>query len=163
MTGNMSIVQFKELRTLIVPVEAAVDAVLELDRCHGGRLARAKVMEAQIEAGAIPGLLLIVRHATAGEPQIEEKRYALPAVAAAVIHYCSRMEVPLPRRAAKSIEVVPEGFELKLSSVTELATLHGEVQCIPGMNRHARSLKRDPDSPVLAIENELSEASAAVG
>ncbi len=56
-----------------------------------------------------------------------QKHYTLPAVAAAAIHYCFRARIPLPRQGTKSIEVVPDGFQLTINTTTEVLRLHGEV------------------------------------
>ena len=93
-----------------------VDAVLELDRSHGGTLAIGKLMEARVETGAQPGLTLVVMQGSGSAAAAVQKHYTLPAVAAAVIHYCFRARIPLPRQATKSMEVVPEGFQLTIQT-----------------------------------------------
>lgn len=47
-----------ESRRLVLPLETVVDAVLELDRERGGRLTLASLVDACIETGQSPGLLL---------------------------------------------------------------------------------------------------------
>ena len=112
-----------ESRRLVLPLETAVDAILELDRERGGRLALAAITDARIEAGENPGLVLAARHPDAVSP--EERRYSLPAIAAAAIHYCWKNKIPLPRKVTKSIEVVPEGFALLLQGTVEVQRRHG--------------------------------------
>ena len=70
-----------ETRRLVLPLETVVDALLELDRERGGRLALSSITDAHIEAGENPGLLLEALHADALAP--EQRRYSLPAIAAA--------------------------------------------------------------------------------
>jgi len=109
----------------MVPLETAVDAVLELDREHGGSLARGAVVEARIETGPEAGLALAVRYANSVDD--ERRRYPLAAVAAAVIHYCWRMRIPLPRHGTKSIEVTAEGFTIIIQGTVEVLRLHGPI------------------------------------
>ena len=123
----MAKVRIQEVRKLLLPIETAVDAVLELDRSHGGALASAKLMEARVETGADPALVLVMARGTGASAAVVEKRYTLPAVAAAAIHYCFRARIPLPRLATKSIEIVSEGFQLTIQTVTEVQRLHGTV------------------------------------
>ena len=123
----MAKVLIQELRKLLLPIETVVDAVLELDRSHGGTLAIGTLTEVRVETGAQPGLTLVVVQGSGGAAAAVQKHYTLPAVAAAVIHYCFRARIPLPRQGTKSIEVVPEGFQLTIQHVTEVLRLHGEL------------------------------------
>jgi hypothetical protein len=123
----MAKVRVQELRKLTLPIETVVDAVLELDRSHGGTLAIGKLMEARVETGAAPGLTLVVIQGSGSAAAAVQKHYTLPAVAAAVIHYCFRARIPLPRQATKSIEIVADGFQLTIQTTTEVLRLHGEL------------------------------------
>ena len=123
----MAKVRIQEVRKLLFSIETVVDAVLELDRSHGGTLAIGKLMEVRVETGDAPGLTLVVMQGSGGSAAAIQKHYTLPAVAAAAIHYCFRARVPLPRQGTKSIEVVPEGFQLTISTNTEVLRLHGDV------------------------------------
>ncbi len=135
----MAKVRVQELRKLLLPIETVVDAVLELDRSHGGTLAIGKLMEARVETGAQPGLTLVVIQGSGGSAAATQKHYTLPAVAAAVIHYCFRARIPLPRQATKSIEVVPEGFQLTIQTTTEVLRLHGELPQVSQVEVSARA------------------------
>jgi hypothetical protein len=123
----MAKVRIQEVRKLLFSIETVVDAVLELDRSHGGTLAIGKLMEVRVETGNAPGLTLVVMQGSGGSAAAIQKHYTLPAVAAAAIHYCFRARVPLPRQGTKSIEVVPDGFQLTISTTTEVLRLHGDV------------------------------------
>jgi hypothetical protein len=63
---------------------------------------------------------------TADARTTSEKKWPLPAVAAALIHYCALSQIPLPRNSTKSIEVVPEGFRLMLGTRTEMNSFHSQ-------------------------------------
>ncbi len=141
----MAKVRVQELRKLLLPIETVVDAVLELDRSHGGTLSIGKLMEARVETGAQPGLTLVVVQGSGGAAAAAQKHYTLPAIAAAVIHYCFRARIPLPRQATKSIEVVPEGFQLTIQTTTEVLRLHGELPQVSQVQVGAR-----PAEPVVA-------------
>ncbi len=136
-----------ESRRLVLPLETVVDAVLELDRERGGRLSIATLTDAQIEAGENPGLILEAQQPEALEP--ERRRYPLPAIAAAVIHYCWKTRVPLPRNWTKTIEIVPEGFALALQGTTEIQRRHGGF---------ATAAHSDDGAPAPDAEAALAEA-----
>jgi hypothetical protein len=137
-------VQVHEVRRLIFPLETAVDAVLELDQEHGGALARGMLTEARIEAGADGGLVLAVRHA--GLDSIDRRRYSLSAVAAAVIHYCGKIRIPLPRHGTKTMEIVPEGFALTIQASAEVLARHGPLPERLGATR--RGSQKDDQAPL---------------
>ena len=111
-----------ESRRLILPLETVVDAVLGLDRERGGRLWTATITDARIQTGENPGLILEAQQADALES--EQRAYPLAAIAAAVIHYCWKNKVPLPRNSVKSIDIVPEGFALSLQATVEIQRRH---------------------------------------
>ena len=118
-------VLINETRRLVLPLETVVDALLELDRERGGRLALTTVVAARVETGENAGVILETLHPDALEP--ERRRYPLAAIAAAVIHYCWKSRVPLPRNWTKTIEIVPEGFALSLHGTVELQRRHHGV------------------------------------
>jgi hypothetical protein len=122
----MGRLKVNEQRILVVSIETAVDAVLELDRTHGGKLSTGKMVEAHIEEGKQPGLVLSMVWESQDGRTSSEKKWPLSAVAAALIHYCSRANIPLPRNSTKSIELVPEGFRLTLGTRTEINSLHSQ-------------------------------------
>ena len=133
----MAKVRIQEVRKLLLPVETVVDAILELDRSHGGTLANATLTEVRVETGADSGLSLLIAHGSGTAATTLEKRFTLAAIAAAAIHYCFRARIPLPRQATKSIEVTREGFQLTIQTVTEVLRLHGDVPKVSHIERTA--------------------------
>jgi hypothetical protein len=140
----MAKVRVQEIRKLTLPIETVVDAVLELDRSHGGTLAIGKLMEARVETGAAPGLTLVVIQGSGSAAAAVQKHYTLPAVAAAVIHYCFRARIPLPRQATKSIEIVADGFQLTIQTTTEVLRLHGELPQVSQVEVGGRPAGAEP-------------------
>ena len=141
-----------ETRRLVLPLETVVDAVLELDRERGGRLALAAITEARIETGEAPGLILETSHPEALAP--ERRKYPLAAIAAAVIHYCWKTRVPLPRNWTKTIEIVPEGFALALQGTVEIQRRH---EGIPGARADAAESTVEGESQAEAALAQLAQ------
>ena len=171
LAAAMAKVRIHELRKLTLPIETVVDAVLELDRSHGGKLAIGKLMEARVETGAAPGLTLVVIQGSGSGQAVVQKNYTMPAVAAAVIYYCYRARIPLPRQGTKSIEIIPEGFQLTIQATTEVLRLHGELPQVSQVEVGARSTEGEPivatgdaalDDPTTPPATEATEAPAPI-
>jgi hypothetical protein len=131
-------------RRLVFPIETAVDAVLELDAQRGGSLARARIHEARIAAGAEADRGLVIVSAAPGVPGLAEQRFSLAAVAAAIINYCSQARIPVPRGGTRSIEIVPEGFALGIQLSIEVRRRHGPV---PHASASVPAATGEGDSP----------------
>ncbi len=121
----MAKVPVHELRKLILPLETAVDAVLELDSEQGGSLAFGTILAASIESGAEPGLALAVQRR--GSESTEQRKFTLPILAAAFIRYCWKCRIPLPRNGSKRIEIAPEGFVFTIEGTVEVIRRHGPL------------------------------------
>lgn len=166
----MAKVRIQEVRKLLLPAETVVDAILELDRSHGGALANAKLIEVRVESGADPGLSLILSQGTGAGVTTLERHFTLPAIAAAAIHYCFRARIPLPRHGTKSIEVTPEGYQLTIQTVTEVLRLHGVVPQASHVERAAPAATPEAaheaigdaalDDPTTPAEPPVAEAPA---
>lgn len=128
----MSKVSIHEVRRLVLPVETVVDAVLQFDRDRAGVLSHGTILEAKVGAGAEEGLVLSVRFS--GSNAIEQRTFALPAIAAAIINYCWNVRIPLPRHGTKTLTIVPEGFAFTVESTLQLARLHSPM---PAQRRKA--------------------------
>ena len=104
----MRTLSIHETRRLTLPIETAVEAVLQFDRDSGGMLWQGTILDASIASEPSPGVCLVVR--TRRADAVEQRTYSLPAIAAAIINYCRQARIPLPRGGKKTLEVVPEGF-----------------------------------------------------
>ena len=142
----MATLRIHESRRLVIPLETAVDAVLQLDWEHGGWLAEAPLTEARIETGENPALVLCVQRP--GVPEPVTRRYALPAVAAAIINLCRKTRIPLPHSWGKRIEIVPEGFELSLEGTVEFPRHHGPLPESRGQDLAAAGEELPQSKPV---------------
>ncbi len=121
----MAKVQVHEIRKLVLPLDTAVDAVLELDCEQGGSLAFGVIIDAQIESEPQPGLLVVVQRR--GTESADSRRFELPILAAAFIRYCWKCRIPLPRSGAKKIEIGPEGFIFTIEGTVEVVRRHGAL------------------------------------
>jgi hypothetical protein len=113
-----------ESRRLLLPLATAVDAVLELDREHGGTLGLGKITAVSVQADADAVLVLSVERA--GSLAVQ-RAFTKAALAAAFIHYCWKSRIPLPRHGTKRIEVVPEGFAIIIEGTVHLTRRHGPL------------------------------------
>jgi len=141
----MAKVTVHERRKLILPLETAVDAVLELDSEQGGSLAFGTLVEAQIESEPEPGLAIVVQRR--GSLTTERRKFTLPIMAAAFIRYCWKCRIPLPRQGAKSIEIAEDGFVFTIDGTVEVIRRHG------GLPQRAssappKSASAEPSAPV---------------
>jgi len=121
----MAKVQLHEVRQLMLPLDTAVDAVIELDCEQGGSLAFGMILKAQIESDPEPGLLVVVQRR--GTESAETRKFELPLLAAAFIRYCWKCRIPLPRAGVKKIEISPEGFVFTIEGTVEVVRRHGAV------------------------------------
>jgi hypothetical protein len=121
----MAKVPVHEIRKLMLPLETAVDAVLDLDAERGGLLAFGTIVDARIESDPQPGLSISAQRRGAGGT--ERRTFELPLLAAAFIRYCWKCRIPLPRSGVKRIEAGPEGFVFTIEGTIEVVRRHGAV------------------------------------
>jgi len=140
----MAKVSINEVRRLTVPLDTAVDALLQLDRDRGGVLSRGVLLGAQLESGDDAGLTLSVRLAGPGE--VQHRKFTLPEIAAAIINYCWQCRIPMPRHGTKTLEVVSGGFTFTVETVNQLPRRHAALPA-----------QRKAPEPVATQEPEVSE------
>ncbi len=121
----MAKLSLHEVRRIVLPLETAVDAVLELDREKGGWLSRGDLLGARLQPEPNPGLMIEVRPPGGGE--VEQRHCSLTVIAAAFINYCVRSRIPVPRQANKRIAVVPEGFAVTIEGTFEVPRRHAAL------------------------------------
>ena len=154
----MAKVPVHELRKLILPLETAVDAVLELDSEQGGSLAFGTILEAKIEGGGDPGLALVVQRR--GSESTEERKFSLPILAAAFIRYCWKCRIPLPRHGSKRIEIAPDGFIFTIEGTVEVIRRHGPLPQQPLAARREARKEASADAPKEGGAGETASAGA---
>ncbi len=110
-----------ESRRLKFTVPALLDAVLTFDREHNGWLWRASGHSLVIEAGG--GGAITVRACRSGSSTAEDVARSPAWVAAALLQYCFKRRIPVPRVGTKAISVTPDGVELVIEIALVLPAL----------------------------------------
>jgi hypothetical protein len=151
----MAKVLVHEMRRLTLPLETAVDAVLELDSEQGGWLSFGVMVEAQIESGAEPGLAIAVKRR--GSESLERRKFTFPTLAAAFIRYCWKCRIPLPRQGSKRIEIAPDGFIFTIEGSIEVIRRHG-----PLPRRQEETAASAPPEELQGPEPQRASAPASV-
>jgi hypothetical protein len=127
----------QESRRLVLPLETAVQAVLQFDSDSGGHLAHDAILDARIEQDPSPCLVLIVR--SRRSESISDHTFNLAALAAAIINYCRLAKIPLPRNAKKTLEIVPEGIAFCVETTINLPRWYSGLS---GQRRSAKAITR---------------------
>lgn len=102
-----------EMRTLIFSRDEVAEALAEHAERGGGALPQGRVIHCQIACG--PDLALVVKLVPPERAQIQTVTLDAEAVGAALIDYCLRRAIPLPRNASRSLQVLGEALALSLA------------------------------------------------
>ncbi len=116
-----------ESRRLLLPFDAVIDALIELDVKHGRWPAGAELVEVSTVDGddeSARGVVMSIR--VPGKTEVAQRTYLLPIIAAAIVNYCLAMRVPMPRNSTKTIQIVSEGIALQLENTLKLQRRHVE-------------------------------------
>ena len=116
-----------ESRRLLLPFGTVVDALIELEMKHGRWPGQAELVGVSLRNGGPQGersIVLLVRASRHEEPV--QRIYALPLIAAAIVNYCMKLRVPMPRSSTKTIDILPEGIALQLDNTLKLPRQHAE-------------------------------------
>lgn len=154
----MATLRIEETRRLVVPLDTAVDALLELDSARAGELFRGRLHSARVmglDPGEEPGLRIVVEETHYGRAtnKLRSSDFPLQIVAAALLSYCIKAHIPIPRAARKSIELTPEGFVMTLLVSNTLVRKHGTLPEAPAVPADEQQL---PASAVAQLGAHLS-------
>jgi hypothetical protein len=154
----MSTVLIHESRRLVFPLDTVVDAVIALEKEHGRWPAQAKITSVKLSRSS--GLTVVLAAAPKMPP--DERRYSQATIAAAVIRYCLRMRVPMPRNATKSVQIAAEGFELALETKLFLQRQHAEPPADASVNTVQVAALRAAAAPLESEPSIESETPPAI-
>ncbi len=118
----MTTVAIQDRRSLTLSTEAVLDAIVEFDRKRGGTLASATIVGTELRDAPSPTFLVTIR--ARGLGSVEERRFDMTQLAAAIINYCAAVSIPLPRHGTKMIEVSSEGLTFTIDAAVEVRRLH---------------------------------------
>ncbi len=138
----MSRLNLQDLRRLVFPVPALLDAVLTFDREHNGWLWLATAPSLTIEAGGALKIEATRAGATAAETASRQPAW----VAAALLQYCFKRRIPIPRHCSKTIEVLPDGIALLIEMSLSLPPLELSAAALAGGNLQRAAATEAPDT-----------------
>lgn len=118
----MTNVLMHDSRRLVLPLDTMVDVLIEFDRAHKRWPERATPENARLVPS---GVVVSVRQS--GQDAATERSYSLSIIAAAIIHYCAKMRVPVPKNASKSVTVTSDGITMILEGTLLLQRQHHEL------------------------------------
>lgn len=119
----MTNVLMHESRRLVLPLETMVDALLEFDHVNKRWPAGATLEGARVDQSS--GIVLLVKQS--GQDASTERSYSLAIIAAAIINYCAKVRVPIPRKASKSVAITASGITMTLEGTLFLQRQHSAL------------------------------------
>lgn len=108
----MSRLTLQDSRRLKFAVPALLDAALTFDREHNGWLWRASDHSLSIDAGGAGAVTIRARKS--GATDFETVNRSPAWVAAALLQYCFKRRIPVPRQGTKTISVLPDGVVMRV-------------------------------------------------
>lgn len=111
----------QDSRRLKFTVPALLDAALTFDREHNGWLWRASDHSLLIDAGGAGAVTIRARKAGATDPETVNRSPAW--VAAALLYYCFKRRIPIPRHGTKTISALPDGVAMMVETSMVLPAL----------------------------------------
>lgn len=152
-----------ETRRLQFPLDTLVDALIELEDKQGRWPSKATVVGATLNnpGDGQPGAVLSIHRPESG--QVVERRYSWPSVAAAIVNYCVKMRVPMPRNSSKSIQVLEDRVVLVLENTVILKSRHEELSTLPAGSVQPAATPDAPEAqpPASEADTEPPEAPPA--
>lgn len=155
----MTEVLMHESRRLELPLETMVDVLVEFESMRNRWPERAKLEGARVEPTG--SIVLSVRQS--GHDQPVDRAYSLPIIAAAIIHYCAKMHVPIPRKASKSVAITPSGVAMILEGTLFLQRQHAEPRAGFMTKATDTSALSDPPTPSTEPAPEADPAVESTG
>ena len=117
----MAALTIKESRTLVLPLDTVLEALVHFDRHGSGVLMRGEVLQARIMSGSRRGDGIDVALRNPDSRIIEWHRFTFPAIAAAIISFCRARRIPLPYAGVKSLTLDKEGITFRIENRVSLA------------------------------------------
>ena len=114
----MTKLQINDYRRITVPYPLVLDAALAFDREHNGWLWRASEHTLTILPAADCSIAIGARRSGAAETASVERSAAW--VAAALLQYCFKLRIPIPRQSCKGVELTSAGIDLIISTSVAL-------------------------------------------
>jgi len=111
----------QDSRRLKFTVPALLDAALTFDREHNGWLWRASDHSLLIDAGGAGAVTIRARKPGATEFETANRSPAW--VAAALLQYCFKRRIPIPRKATKTLSVLPDGVAIVVETTMVVTPL----------------------------------------
>lgn len=114
----MNKLQLNEHRRITFSFPLVLDAALSFDREHNGWLWRASSPVMTIAPVADGSISVRALRSGATEPEVADRSAAW--VAAALLHYCFKRRIPIPRQGSKRIELVTDAIDLVIATTVQV-------------------------------------------
>lgn len=160
----MANTQIHEFRRLLLPIDTVVDALIELDIKHSRWPAGAQLVEVVVIDGedeSARSVVLSMR--VPGQAESTQRKYPLPVIAAAIVNYCLKMRVPMPRNSTKTIQILPEGIALQLENTLILDRRHAEPPASRVVTAADGSTQVDPQTKPSAAADTAAGSDVRAG
>jgi hypothetical protein len=103
----------EELRKILFPKDEVQAAVV--DYCLRSKIRLPDKNIGDLEVSADPDAMVVLKYADTGPEEANEVELSRDQVAAALIRYCSSINVPLPRSAQKVLQPGDDGISLLIN------------------------------------------------
>lgn len=158
----MSRLTLQDCRRLKFTIPALLDAALTFDREHNGWMWRASGHSLVIDAGGGGAVTIEARRSAAAAAETVNRSPAW--VAAALLQYCFKRRIPIPRNGTKTIEVLPDGLGVAmLVEVTMVwPALELSPEAVGAAEKPRVQVGAPPPSPPVAPDVPPATAAAPV-
>jgi hypothetical protein len=155
----MSRLTLQDSRRLKFTVPALLDAALTFDREHNGWLWRASDHSLLLDTGGTGAVTIQARKA--GATAFETVNRSPAWVAAALLHYCFKRRIPIPRQGTKTISVLPDGVAMLVETTMVLPALELTRDVLGAAERQGAAATATPPAPVAAPEDAIGTSPVA--